>query len=212
MKYPPNPLTRREVEAVLRAAGGGRTARRNRALLVLMWRTGARVSEALALRVSDYDRTTPAIRIRRGKGGKPRTVPLDHTGSTTLDAWISERRRWAADRGWPAGRAPLFTTLDGEPMSTSYVRAALSRIGRRARLDKRLHAHALRHTYASELALEGVAIPYIQELLGHGSAATTATYLHRIGAVRELVDVVQARDRYHGLALTITGRFVDDDV
>ena len=91
MKRPAELYDRAEVEALLRACGRSRTGSRNAALLALMAGSGLRVSEALALEPRDVSFVNGRIRVRRGKGAKARTVPLDVTTSVLLEAWLAVR-------------------------------------------------------------------------------------------------------------------------
>lgn len=82
--------------------------------------------------------------------------------------------------------------LQGQPVHSAYVRALLPRLARRAGIDKRVHAHGLRHTHAAELALEGKPMNLIQAQLGHASLATTSSYLAHI-APAQLIEAMRAR-------------------
>ena len=131
---------------------------RNRALLVALYRGGLRVSEALGLHPKDLDRAAGTVTVLRGKGGKRRTIGLDAGAFAVVERWLDVR----AKRGIN-GRAPIFCTLRGKPVAPAYVRVLCKRLARRARIEKRVHPHRLRHTCAAELALEGVSVPLIQQ-------------------------------------------------
>jgi site-specific recombinase XerD len=184
----PDVLTRDEVAALTRVVGRGRTAIRNKALVVLMWRTGLRISEALALVPSSVDRDARTLHVRRGKGGKSRTVPIDVGTEAILEDYAKARASYATGR-----RSPLFCTLDGKTLAQSYVRTMLSRLAERAQLAKHVHPHMLRATYASELMVEGKNVRQIQELLGHADLSTTVVYLRSIGALPDLIEAIQSR-------------------
>lgn len=189
-------LTRREVSALLKAAtyndtdqhNRGATGVRNAALLAVLYRSGVRISEALALRVVDVNHAQVELRIRRGKGNRCRVVPVDVGALVYVDRWLKVRAELGAKR-----IDPLFCTLRCGPMGTQYVRELLPRLAARAELDRRVHAHAFRHTYAAELAREGVPMPMIQRLLGHAKLDTTATYLASLVSPAELAAVARAR-------------------
>jgi len=188
-RLPPEVLTDGEVSALLRACSTrAPTGIRNRALIVLMYRGGLRVGEALALRPKDLDRQAGTVRVLHGKGDRARTVGLDPQAFAVLERWLDKR----AARGIN-GHAPIFCTLKGRPVSTSYVRVLLPRLARKAKIEKRVHPHGLRHTHAAELAREGVPARLIQEQLGHGSLQTTDAYLKRI-APQELIEAMQRRE------------------
>jgi len=146
--YPPEILTPEEVARLFRACSGkAPTGIRNRALITLLYRGGLRVSEALALEVKDIDDEAGTVRVRRGKGGKARVTGLDPGAFATVDLWLAKRRELSI-----TVRSKLFCTLKGGPIDSSYVRHMMKRLGERARIAKRVHAHGLRHTHAAELA------------------------------------------------------------
>jgi integrase len=182
-RFPAEPLTADEVERLLGAVkGNGPLAVRNRALIALIWRSGLRVSEALALRPSDVHNGT--INVRNGKGNKQRTVTYDARAVGYLSAWEAVRSGLGLN-----GRQPLFCSVASGPtrkpgarVNPSYVRQLLPKLADRAGIDKRVHAHGLRHTHASELAAERLRLPAIALQLGHASTATTDAYLRKITA------------------------------
>ena len=187
--YPPEILTRAEVLALIRCCSHrAPTGLRNRALIATLYRAGIRISEALSLHHKDLDGEAGTIRILYGKGGKARTVAIDPGGILVVQQWVDER----ACLGLPQS-APLFCTLRGGPVSSSYVRHLLPRLARRAGIEKRVHPHAFRHTHAAELAREGVPVNVIQAQLGHSSLATTSRYLAHI-APADLIRAVADRD------------------
>ncbi len=160
---------------------------RNRALLLMLWRAGLRISEALALRPRDLDPAQGSVQVLNGKGGKARTVGLDPMAFAVIERWLDIR----AKRGFPP-TAPVFCTLKGQLMIPSYVRSLLPRLALKAGLSKRVHAHGLRHTFAAELAREGVPMNQIQKQLGHSSLAITSRYLDHISPA-ELLDTIASR-------------------
>lgn len=172
VKREPVSYTAPEVLALMNACSRGPTGRRNRALIVLLWRGGLRVGEALALRPGDLDPKRCLVRIARGKGGRARTIALDMWAWETLDLWSAARADLLGRRA-----APYLCTVKGGRLHTSYVRAALQRLGQHAGIEKRVHPHGLRHTCALELSREGVALPTIRDQMGHASVATTDHYL-----------------------------------
>lgn len=183
-RYPAEVLSRGEVEAMLRATGRGCIGKRDRALIVCLWRGGLRVSEALALKRKDIDLEQGTIRVLHGKGDQARTVGIDPQACAVLVAWMAELRRFH--------RGPIFCSLKGEPLNASHVRRLLPRLASKAGIDKRVHPHGLRHTHAAELAAEGHPVNLIQAQLGHASLATTDRYLRHI-APRELVEAMRER-------------------
>ena len=177
-KFPPEPLTRDEVIAIMnQCSRRAPTGKRDRALICILWRGQLRLSEALALKVADFD---PActLRVLKGKGKKARVAVIDQQAADVLNAWLECRKKLDLN-----GHKPIFCTLKGKSVSAAQVREMLPRRARKAGIEKRVHAHGLRHTGASELAQEGIALIDIQQQLGHSSAATTDRYLHQLNPV-----------------------------
>ena len=190
-RRPPEVLSEAEVIALIRACSTrAPTGVRNRALIAVLWRCGLRISEALALELRDVDLTAGTVRVRHGKGDRSRTVGLDEQTTALLARWIDRRRR-LSDRG-PGARAPIFCTLQGGRIDTSYIRRLLPRLAARAGVEKRVHAHGLRHTHAAELAREGTPINIIRDDLGHTSLAVTDRYLRDV-APQAVIDTLRAR-------------------
>jgi site-specific recombinase XerD len=186
---PPEPLTADEVRALIgtcskRAA----TGIRNRALLVVLYRAGLRVSEALALMPKDLDATAGTVRVLHGKGDKARVVGLDAGAWAIVQLWLDKRASLGIN-----GRSPVFCTLTGGAVESAYVRALLPRLARKAGIEKRCHAHGLRHTHAAELANEGTALHVISAQLGHSNVATTSRYISHL-APSAVVKAMQARE------------------
>lgn len=176
MRYPAEVLTKDEIKRLLDACGTTTwTARRNRALIVVMYRAGLRVAEALALRPCDVDPERGAIRVLQGKGGRARTVGIDPWGLGELILWINEQRVIGRSAG-----DPLFCSGSGRPLTQAYIRRRLPELGRVAGIYKRLHAHGLRHTHAAELRAEGIDLAVIRRQLGHNSLLTTVRYLDHL--------------------------------
>ncbi|MGH1349012.1 MAG: tyrosine-type recombinase/integrase [Nannocystales bacterium] len=176
---PPEVFTEAEVRALIGACSTrGITGHRNRALLAILWRTGVRISEALELRPHDVDFKNGTVRVRLGKGLKPRTTVLSDLDALPLiERWLEERGKLqAVGQG-----ASLLCTLKGTPTDPSYARHLLPRLAQRAGLERRVHPHGLRHTHAADLALAGVPVLAIQHQLGHHSLTTTAGYLRKVG-------------------------------
>lgn len=172
------------------ACGNGPRGDRNRALLALMYRTGLRVSEALAFYSKDVDLVAGTVRVLAGKGGKSRVVGIDPGGAAVVATWAAVREALGVGPG-----APLFCALPHceAAITAGYARNMIKRIARRAGIAKRVHAHGLRHTHASQLREEGVDIGIISRQLGHASIDTTARYLDHI-APTAVIRVMRTRD------------------
>ncbi len=187
-RRPPEVLTETEAIALIKACSArAPTGVRNRALIAVLWRCGLRISEALSLELRDVDLQAGTLRVRHGKGDKSRTVGVDEQTSALLARWLDRRRKLS-----PGARAPVFCTLAGGRVDTSYIRHLLPRLAAKAGLDRRVHAHGLRHTYASELARELTPINVIRDALGHTSLAVTDRYLRDV-APMHVIDTIRAR-------------------
>lgn len=185
---PAEPLTPAEVRRLLNTPSNrAPTGVRNRALIVLLWRAGLRINEALSLLPKDLDAKAGTIRVLHGKGSKARTVGLDTVAWAVIQRWLDKRKQLGI-----SGHRPLICTLAGDQVKDSYVRALLPRLARKAGIDKRVHAHGLRHTMAVELRREGVDIGIISKQLGHSNIATTARYLDHI-APQAVIDAMARR-------------------
>jgi site-specific recombinase XerD len=181
-------LTTQDIERLLRVCSNrAPTGVRNRAFLALAWRSGLRIGELLSLRPKDVDLDSGTLVVQHGKGDKRRVVGLDAGTSALVARWLEFRRKRNIN-----GRAPVFCTLAGGEIDSSYVRHLLPRLARKAGIEKRVHAHALRHAFAVELEREGASLSAIRDLLGHSSAAVTDRYLRRLGA-GEAVDFTRRR-------------------
>jgi site-specific recombinase XerD len=188
MKYPPEPLTRAEAEALLACCSRrAPTGIRNRALIAVLWRGGLRISEALDLFPKDLDPIAGTIRVLHGKGDKSRVVGMDPGGWALLRAWLVKREALGFGQD-----QPVFCTLAGRPVQSAYIRSLMPRLRRRAGIGKRVHAHGLRHTHASELRAEGFDLGVISKQLGHSSIATTARYVDHLNP-QAVVDAIRSR-------------------
>lgn len=172
-----------QVQAMMRACSRkAPSGLRNRAILCVGWRCGLRVSEICDLHPKDLDLNGGTLTVRHGKGDRSRRVALDAGTVEILGRWLDARTKLGIKR-----TAPIFSTLQGNPLDPSYLRHALPRIGRKAGIEGvRLHMHQLRHLYAIELEREGATISEIRDLLGHSSVSVTDRYLRRAGATRAL--------------------------
>jgi len=186
MKYPAESYSKDECKAILDACGKSWTGLRNQALIVLLWRSGLRLAEALAVRHTDIDWSAQSIRVLHGKGDKARTVGIDEAGLATIKTYLNKTTRVFGPKD------TLIITHAGKPLQQSYVRAMLPRIAKKAGVNKRVHAHGFRHTFAVELTRERVPVSHIQRLLGHTSLATTSIYLSSLSP-EEALDHVRGR-------------------
>jgi site-specific recombinase XerD len=186
--YPADPPTVEEIVAVMRQASDDRHGWRLRALIVMLWRGGLRIQEALALAERDLDARRGSLLVRSGKGGRRREIGMDAWGWEQLQPWLSTRIEL------PVG--PLFCIIDGptrgRPWSDSGVRVEFRRLAVQAGVRRRFAPHQLRHPHAVELAREGVPLNIIQRQLGHANLSTTSIYLQGIDT-EKIIAAVHSR-------------------
>ena len=148
------------------------TGVRNRALITVLYRGGLRLGEALELGNRHLDLDSGVLRVVNAATSRARFVRMDPLSFDVLGRWLD--RRHAIGLG---AKSPIFCTLSGDRLKQAYVRSLLPRLARRAGIEKRCHAHALRHTHAAELASRQLPIEEIQLQLGHASRASTIRYI-----------------------------------
>jgi integrase len=188
MRYPADPPTIEEIVAVMRRAGDGVHGRRLRGLIVVLWRAGLRIHEALALAEVDLDPRRGSLLVRRGKGGRRREVGMDDWAWEQLVALLEARVQL------PVG--PLFCVVTGatrwRPWAAAAARTEPRRVAREAGARRRFAPHQFRHAHAVEMAREGVPLIVIQRQLGHTNLGITSIYLQGIDNT-EIIDTVHAR-------------------
>jgi site-specific recombinase XerD len=188
-EYPVDPPTVDEIVAVMRQTPADRHGLRLRAPIVVLWRGGLRIQEALSLIESDLDPRRGSILIRRDKGNRRREGGMDAW------AWSDHVAPWLAARVELPVRA-LFCGMDGStrgrPWSGTAARGELRRYAAAAGVGRRRAPHQFRHAHAVELAREGVPLPVIQRQLGHSYVSTTSVYLKGID-VEEMIGTIHAR-------------------
>ena len=172
-RFPADPPTVEEIVAVMRAAGPGRDGARLRALIVVLWRAGLRISEALALAEADLDARRGAVLVRHGKGDKRREVGMDMWAWEQLEAWQQARAQFPVGTFFCVVHGPTA----GRPWEASSVRRQLQRTAATAGVRRRVAPHQLRHAHAVEMAREGVPLVVIQRQLGHANLGITSIYL-----------------------------------
>lgn len=200
-RFPARPLEPEEVAALFAALhGSGWAATRDRALLAVLLRAGLRSNEARSLNPWDVRDRLPGavVRVERPKGVNRKRAPAK-ARSVGLDAEAAALvRAWKHARGDGAG--PLFCTRTGGKLDGSHLRRLLPRLARRAGLGRRVHPHALRHTFARDFYQERLDVVRLMHALGHRSLETTNEYLRTIGAYGDVVEAMIDRQpwRQHG--------------
>ena len=193
----PKALPLADVEAILEAAGSAGTtlALRDRALLEVLYGTGARISEAVGLDVDDVDRVEAAV-VLRGKGGKERIVPIGSYALTAVDAYLTRARPELATVGTGERAGALFLNARGGRLSRQSAWTVLVKAADRAGVTRDVSPHTLRHSFATHLLEGGADVRVVQELLGHASVTTTQIYtLVTVDNLREVFAVAHPRAR-----------------
>lgn len=164
---------------------------RDRAMLEMLYGGGLRVAELCSLDLGSIDRKARLVRVR-GKGSKERMVPLGRKAIEAVERWLDLRPQ-LFDRLRPdQDPHALFVNYRGGRLTTRWVARTIDRWVRVCALQRRVHPHALRHSFATHLLDNGADLRGIQELLGHASISTTQRYTHV--TVERLLDVY---DRAH---------------
>lgn len=187
-RYPADPPSVDEIVAVMRQAGTTRQGHRLNALIVVLWRAGLRIREALSLAETDLDQRRGSVLVRHGKNDRRREVGMDAWAWSALEPWRADRLEL------PVG--PLFCVIvgptRGHAWSASSARTELHQVALMAGVRRRFAPHQLRHAHAVELLHEGIPLPLIQRQLGHSHLSTTGTYLQGIDS-EEIISTVHGR-------------------
>ncbi|MGZ4499495.1 MAG: site-specific tyrosine recombinase XerD [Nocardioidaceae bacterium] len=192
----PKALPLADIERILEAAGapGTALALRDRALLEVLYGTGARISEAVGLDVDDLDLSVEGQGsvLLRGKGSKERVVPVGSYAREAVEAYLVRGRPELSGvgRGLPA----LFLNARGGRLSRQSAWAVLVRAAERAGVSAEVSPHTLRHSFATHLLDGGADVRVVQELLGHASVTTTQVYtLVTVDSLREVYATAHPR-------------------
>jgi integrase/recombinase XerD len=191
----PKAITVSEVEAILAAAGAEGTPRalRDRALIEVLYATGARISEAIGLDVDDLDRES-ASALLRGKGSKERLVPVGRMAIEAVDAYVVRGRPGLAAAG--PGSPALFLNHRGGRLTRQSAWSVLAAAVERSGVTSEVSPHTLRHSFATHLLDGGADVRVVQELLGHASVTTTQIYtLVTVDRLREVYALAHPRAR-----------------
>lgn len=183
----PKALAVDQVLALLNAAGGpaegaGPRQLRDRALLELLYSTGARISEAVGLDVDDVDADSRSV-LLKGKGGKERLVPVGRPALAAIQAYLVRGRPALVSRAGPA----IFLNARGGRLSRQSAWQVLQTAAARAGISTDVSPHTLRHSFATHLLDGGADVRVVQELLGHASVTTTQVYtMVTVDSLREV--------------------------
>ncbi len=189
----PKSLSEEDVERLL-AAPGDETpeARRDRAMLEVLYATGLRVSELVALRLTEADCQAGIVRVV-GKGGRERLVPLGEEAQAVLTRYLVDTRPLFLTGG--ATHPAIFLTRRGAPMTRQAFWHNIKRYAAKACVKTPLSPHTIRHAFATHLINHGADLRVVQLLLGHADLSTTQIYTH---VARERLKTVHARHHPRG--------------
>ena len=197
----PKALPLADVEAILAAAGAPDTAlaKRDKALLEVLYGTGARISEAVGLDVDDLDLTDGTV-LLRGKGGKQRLVPVGSYAVEAVTAYLTRSRpglvTGVSTSSTTGAGGALFLNSRGGRLSRQSAWAVLVRAAERAGVTADVSPHTLRHSFATHLLDGGADVRVVQELLGHASVTTTQVYtLVTVDNLRQVFATAHPRAR-----------------
>ena len=175
----PKPLTEAQITSLLDAVVGHEPVdHRDRALLELLYATGARISEATGLSIGDIDLDARLVRLY-GKGSKERIVPFGSSAATALEEWFSTggRVRMVPDAWQRRDDAEaVFLNTRGGRLTRQAAWLVVKKYGTRAGISDELSPHVLRHSCATHLLDHGADLRVVQEMLGHVSISTTQVY------------------------------------
>ncbi len=169
----PSVLTEDEVARLLALKGEDFLSLRDHILFLFIYSTGARISEALSVNISDIEWRERRIKIK-GKGGKTRFLFLNRNVVPELNDYIEKRRIYLEG----VSEEALFIGKNKERLSFSSAHLIFDNARENLSLDKNLTPHTLRHSFATHMMDRGADIRFIQELLGHESISTTQIYTH----------------------------------
>ena len=190
----PRALSVDQVEQLLAGCiGDGPGALRDRALLELLYSTGARISEAIGVDLDDLDADARTV-LLRGKGGKQRVVPVGRPALVAVDAYLVRARPALAARG--RGNPALLLNARGSRLSRQSAWHVLRAAADASGLTAEVSPHTLRHCFATHLLAGGADVRVVQELLGHASVSTTQVYTHvTVDTLREVYATAHPRAR-----------------
>ena len=189
-----------DVERLLDAAGAAGTALalRDRALLEILYGTGARISEAVGLDVDDLELEDPAGSsvLLRGKGSKERIVPVGRFAREAVQAYVVRGRPDLLEAGTAGATAhgAMFLNARGGRLSRQSAWSVIVKAAERAGITAEVSPHTLRHSFATHLLEGGADVRVVQELLGHASVTTTQVYtLVTVDSLREVYAAAHPR-------------------
>jgi integrase/recombinase XerC len=169
----PETLDADQMARLLEIPVGEPFATRDRAIMELLYSSGLRLAEVVALDLGNLDLRDRMVHVLRGKGGKGRSVPVGRVALRALEQWLVERSGLAR-----ADEQALFVGRYGRRLGRRAVELRVAYWARRQGLAASVYPHLFRHSFASHLLESGAELRGVQELLGHADIATTQIYTH----------------------------------
>ena len=161
-----------QMSRLLDIKGNDPLSLRDRALMELMYSSGLRLSELVALDINDLDQRDALVTVT-GKGNKTRVLPVGRLALQAIQIWLQTRTGIAA-----IDETALFVSRNGTRLSARAVEARLRQWGLKQGVDAKVHPHRLRHSFASHMLESSQDLRAVQELLGHADIGTTQIYTH----------------------------------
>ena len=194
-RLPTNILTRSEAKRLIESTPTTRPRDiRDRAILDVLYSTGIRRAELIALNIYDIDFDNATLRVEHGKGGATRIVPLTESARSALKLYLEEARSVFARE---TTQTRLFvSSRSGGPLDDADIVRIVEKAARRAKIKKHITPHTLRHTCATHLLKGKADIRQIQKLLGHRRLSSTEVYTHvEISDLREVISRCHPREK-----------------
>lgn len=170
--------------------------RRDSAIMELFYSSGLRLSELAQLERYDYDPGERAVTIRHGKGNKQRRVPVGRLAAEAIQKWLKLRPQIAS-----SDSRALFVSQRGQALSVRSIQARLNHWAKLSGVNKPVHPHLLRHSFASHMLQSSGDLRAVQELLGHADISTTQIYTHL-----DYQHLAKVYDQAHPRAQTKAGK------
>ncbi len=190
-KYLPDVLSIGEVDKLLNIEPSDNFTFRNRCILELLYSSGLRISELIALKLPNIDIDNSIVKVM-GKGSKERIVPLSDIATDYLNKYIKEIRPKMLKK---TQTDDVFLNNHGKVLTRQAVFKMIKKRGEEIKLGKDVSPHTLRHSFATHMLQNGADIRFIQELLGHSDVATTEIYTHIVNDVlKKDYDELNPRD------------------
>jgi len=184
-------LTRKEITKLLDQPNlGTKTGIRDRTVLEVFYSTGIRLAELCGLTIYDADLQGKMLRVNQGKGRKDRVVPLGRHAVRFLREYIGKIRPYFTRKN--RSSRILFINQLGNPLSKAAVSIMFRTYAKQSEIDKKISAHTLRHTFASQLVKNGADVVAVQKMLGHSDLKTTQGYISALA-----INVKKAHTKSH---------------